>query len=461
MNRLPPYLLLLLFSGYLNMARAQKDALTGRWEWNKYQNSDTALTFQLHVGIPEKNILYPCQIRVKTGATTFSYNILLARKSIRKIGIGNHAYESNGNGNPKLMENFAGYLDLHRDLKGEPELTLQRLKPASALSIKDQVISRDEYRIYNALSTDNINLKKTSDSAWISYLTYNILNANPDSPYYGIHDSIFLNSRNISANFNFNRKTGNGIVSLMLNGSPVAELINLRESRPVEDIRLDTGLNIIVLFTDQFGKKTTSTGKLGIKTDKGEIFLDHNEDKDADASFIALRLFYRSDKLTPEESSIQREYYERLNSPDNLTSHPELLYRDSLGKYIPPRQRTQSDIELLQRNNKEAGTVSVKARQITLAIWDDAVEDGDTISLRINDKWVVQNMAVKKKPQFLTVSVNPGPNTITFIAENLGAIIPNTSVLEINDGRQRRAFFIDTNLSTNNHVNIIYDPGGN
>lgn len=460
MNRLIPYLLtFILFLGLLKKANAQQDSFVGSWEWNKYENSDNAVNFLLSVGTAEKGILYPALATFKTGNVNYSFTLLLARKDIRKIGIGHHSYTSNGNGNPKLMENFAGFLDLHRNLKGNLEVTLQRLKPTTAVQLINPPLSPEENRIYKAISEDNISLKKISDSAWVSPLTTQILTANPHSPYYGIHDSIFLNSRNISVNFNFKRKTGNGILSLVVNNNSVIDQLNLKEARPEEDIRLDTGLNILVLFTEKFGKKPTTTGKLGIKTEKGETFLDHKEEADANASFIAVRLFYEAKEPTLEESIILKDYYSRLHSPDNITTHPELLLRDSLGNIIPPRARKQTDAELILRKSHNAGSLEVKTQQITLAIWDDAVEDGDTISLRINDKWVVQNMAVKKKPQFLTVQVNPGPNKITFIAENLGAIIPNTSVLEINDGRQRRAFFIDTNLDTNNHVNIIYNPG--
>jgi hypothetical protein len=64
---------------------------------------------------------------------------------------------------------------------------------------------------------------------------------------------------------------------------------------------------------------------------------------------------------------------------------------------------------------------------------------------------------VLKKPQFITVTLTPGPNVITFVAENLGSIIPNTSVIEIIDGKKRKSFFIETDLNQNNLIKIFYD----
>jgi hypothetical protein len=66
-------------------------------------------------------------------------------------------------------------------------------------------------------------------------------------------------------------------------------------------------------------------------------------------------------------------------------------------------------------------------------------------------------ISVKKKPQFIKVSLYPGENKIIFIADNLGSIPPNTSILEIIDGKHRKSYMIDTNLGQNNAIKIIYD----
>jgi hypothetical protein len=66
-------------------------------------------------------------------------------------------------------------------------------------------------------------------------------------------------------------------------------------------------------------------------------------------------------------------------------------------------------------------------------------------------------IAVKKRPQFIQVKLYPGDNKIIFIADNLGAISPNTSVLEIIDGKRRKSYMINTNLGENNSIKIVYN----
>ncbi|MEO7047238.1 MAG: hypothetical protein ABI091_18190, partial [Ferruginibacter sp.] len=54
----------------------------------------------------------------------------------------------------------------------------------------------------------------------------------------------------------------------------------------------------------------------------------------------------------------------------------------------------------------------------------------------------------------------PGENAINFIADNVGSIPPNTSVLEIIDGKKRKAYRLETVPGDNNFVKIYYDTGG-
>jgi hypothetical protein len=99
--------------------------------------------------------------------------------------------------------------------------------------------------------------------------------------------------------------------------------------------------------------------------------------------------------------------------------------------------------------NLEAST-----EKITLAIWDDAEQDGDTVSIRVNNRIVADRILVKRAPQFISVNLEPKGNVITITAENLGSIPPNTSILEIIDGQRRKAFHLDNLIGELNHLNV-------
>ena len=151
--------------------------------------------------------------------------------------------------------------------------------------------------------------------------------------------------------------------------------------------------------------------------------LDFKEAQNAGATFIVAKIYLKFD-----ESSVTK--FETYPVNGNQSGN----FGNSSGK-------NNNGNNQLNRPGKLIGSIVAHSQQITFAIWDDAVEDGDTISLSINDKWITKDFPVLKRPQFITVTLETGPNVITFVAENLGSIIPNTSVLEIIDGKKRQSFY--------------------
>ena len=111
----------------------------------------------------------------------------------------------------------------------------------------------------------------------------------------------------------------------------------------------------------------------------------------------------------------------------------------------------------MQQNERLLGSPLSVSQQLTLAIWDDALEDGDSISININGKWIRKGFPVKARPQFITVLLEPGSNTISFAADNLGAIPPNTAIIEIIDGKKRKSFSLDTVLGESNLIKVLYE----
>ena len=87
------------------------------------------------------------------------------------------------------------------------------------------------------------------------------------------------------------------------------------------------------------------------------------------------------------------------------------------------------------------------------------MEDGDSISINIDGYFLVRGFPVKNNPQFITVTLKPGANIISFIADNIGSIPPNTSVLEIIDGKKRKSFPMESGTGDKKLIKIFYDSG--
>ncbi len=426
-----------------------QDIYTGKWTSHTDVNkSISGLDISLEIGISEKNILYPAQLRISLDSFNATYQLLLVKKNSRQLAISSQKYAVSETpfslGNITSLLN--GTLDFGKDIKGVPFLELNRILTRSGRNIGLKMPELKSYpkihyplaeNLFSIIENESIIVKKQNNEPWVDNNTQKILQPKTSPTYFGIVDTIFAKTKYGSVKFLNNNDVD--IISLKLNGNNIVDQIDSKKNRDNEDFILDTGLNILVFFADDFGKNGASSSSVNIQFDNTEKILDFKEIQNTAATFIVVKIFLKFD-----EGSITR-----------FDNYPTALSNNNTGNNNGNNLNNKPSS--LNRNSKLIGSIVARSQQITFAIWDDAVEDGDTISLSINDKWITKNFPVLKRPQFITVTLEPGPNVITFVAENLGSIIPNTSVLEIIDGKKRKSFYIETDLNQNNLIKIFYD----
>lgn len=88
-----------------------------------------------------------------------------------------------------------------------------------------------------------------------------------------------------------------------------------------------------------------------------------------------------------------------------------------------------------ERENRVKHTISVKNYDLSVDVWDNQVEDGDVISLFLNDKKVASNIRLTKKPQTFLLKMEGKEGYLTVFAEDFGKAEPNTASITIRDGR--------------------------
>ncbi len=443
-----PFFITLICIFILSQLVAQ-DIYTGKWTAHiDVNNTISGFDLSLEIGSPEKNLLYPAQLKISLDSFEATYQLLLVKKNSRQLAISSQKYAvsetpfSLGN----IMSLFNGTFDFGKDVKGVPFLELNRILSRSGRNNGLKMPELKSYpKAYNSLvenlfsiiETGSLIIQKQNNEPWVDINTQKILQPKTSPAYFGIVDTIFAKTKFGSVKFLNNNDAD--IISLKLNGNIIVDQIDSKKNRDNEDFILDTGLNILVFFADDFGKNGTSSSSVNIQFDNTEKILDFKELQNTAATFIVIKIFLKFD-----EGSITK-----------FDNYPTDMLNNNIGNNTGNNLNNKPSS--LNRNSKLIGSIVARSQQITFAIWDDAVEDGDTISLSINDKWITKNFPVLKRPQFITVTLDPGPNVITFVAENLGSIIPNTSVLEIIDGKKRKSFYIETDLNQNNLIKIFYD----
>ncbi len=102
-------------------------------------------------------------------------------------------------------------------------------------------------------------------------------------------------------------------------------------------------------------------------------------------------------------------------------------------------------------------TVKVKNRKIKVRLWDSQVEDGDIISLYLDDKKVVDRIYLRLKPQEFEIELPPGKKEyyLTVYADDFGKAEPNTAMVLIYDGVREQTIDLVAGRSKQESVKII------
>lgn len=418
-------------------AHAQENPFTGTWQMEHRNAADDSLfVMELQVAAPEYQALYPAQMKIQYGNFKGIYQLLLVKQANGQLAISRnkHAVQEAPFALGNWMVVLNGSLRYGSGTNGETTLTANRI-PAKrygmnmpALIDYPEADRTTVMRLSDFLRYAPLQLTKINNDPWQSADARKLLHSHRSPVYMGLIDSFYTNEPKAIIGFSENNKVDNDSISLVFNGSRILDKMNINQPMPAQELILDTGLNLLILFADNYGKVPPNTARLNVKLGDKKFALDFTTPENLSATFIVAKIFYYPDKV-----------------PNDIK---ELVTGRQIAEKINQRKTILID------------SITVKASEITLAIWDDAVEDGDSISLQINNEIYFPGIAVKKKPRFLQVKLYPGENKIIFMADNLGSIAPNTSILEIIDGKRRKSYMINTNFGQNNAIKILYDLRG-
>ncbi len=146
-----------------------------------------------------------------------------------------------------------------------------------------------------------------------------------------------------------------------------------------------------------------------------------------------------------------------------ITTIPEKK-TDSIEALLPAFLNNADSIkiprELAKRKNKEQSHLEVNMKTITLNVYDNALIDGDTVSIFYNNRLLLSHQRLSEKPIVINLELDEKQtrHEIILFAENLGSIPPNTALIVIYAGKKRYELFSSASLEENAVLVFDYVP---
>ncbi|MET0637595.1 MAG: hypothetical protein ABWZ25_16315 [Chitinophagaceae bacterium] len=142
-----------------------------------------------------------------------------------------------------------------------------------------------------------------------------------------------------------------------------------------------------------------------------------------------------------------------LKKPDSLTKSPDVATR------VPVRIPSSNPSVLRNRSNELMKLLVVNSPSVEVKLYDNGEIDDDTISVYFDKKLVKSNQRLTTAPLTIHLDLNDDnqDHELVMVAENLGRIPPNTSLMIVEAGDKTFTVRITSNEQKNAVVRFRYE----
>ena len=120
--------------------------------------------------------------------------------------------------------------------------------------------------------------------------------------------------------------------------------------------------------------------------------------------------------------------------------------------YLPPPDIDEEKVEV-----SVSEEVPVKNRKVKIRVSDYNKIDGDIISLKFGEKWILTEYKLEKKPLELDITLTGFYTDLIMFANNTGSVPPNTASLVLDDGITTHEIKLKSDLESSEAIRIRYE----
>jgi hypothetical protein len=133
---------------------------------------------------------------------------------------------------------------------------------------------------------------------------------------------------------------------------------------------------------------------------------------------------------SPGQSSVIAESAVPVQPTNNIAEKPETL-KPEVSTIVKPSSEQTNEERLTSRTKILQNVIPVKGDSIELRFYDNAEIDGDSIAVFLNGRLLKEHILLAEEAYTMKIALTDlqADNELVMVAENLGSIPPNTSLM--------------------------------
>lgn len=158
--------------------------------------------------------------------------------------------------------------------------------------------------------------------------------------------------------------------------------------------------------------------------------------------------------ITPNKNSVAK----------TVESKSEITNKHDVNEKSAPKQELPQPLpkDLTERTNNLIKTLYVDEGELLIELYDNGQIDNDTVSIYHNGKPAVLHGRLSGSPISVKIKVSADEpiHELVMVADNLGEIPPNTSLMVVTAGKKTYQLFLTSDLQRNAKIVFEYKPQG-
>lgn len=161
--------------------------------------------------------------------------------------------------------------------------------------------------------------------------------------------------------------------------------------------------------------------------------------------------------------SVKLDIGSKINSPDHtawlgFTSSTSASHanHDLMAWSIKELAPKPADIKADSIVVVEKGALQVKKRKLTISVWDHNTIDGDIVSLKLGEDWIITEHELTATKKVIEVTLLGFSQDLVLYAHNVGMVPPNTVTMTVFDGMSTQRVSLESNMETSESIKIVF-----